>query len=384
MLETVLRACDVLHAFQFQGEVLRLRDLISRTDLNKTTLFRLLQSLAKGGLLERTASGRYRSIIKPVRSRSLRFGFAGQGIHSAFSREVTNSIIQAADQEGIDLIALDNSGSRRIALANADKLIKARVDLAIEYQQYEQIAPAVAAKFREANIPLIAVGFPHPGGIYYGANNYDAGLIGGRALGDWAKHNTHGSIEELILLGRPLAGPVPQSRLKGIEMGLRETLPTIQHCRIVHLNGDGQFSRSLDAIRKYVRHNFDGMTLVGAINDASALGALCAFHEVGRASNCAVISQGASAEGRAELRRHGSRLVGSVGYFPEKYGPDLIGLGLKILQKMPVFPAMFVKHVLITSENVDHFYPNDALLGSEDLENMLLQFSGYKGSAELP
>jgi ribose transport system substrate-binding protein len=57
--------------------------------------------------------------------------------------------------------------------------------------------------------------------------------------------------------------------------------------------------------------------------------------------------------------------VASVGYFPEKYGDGLIRLALDILARRPVQPAMFVRHHLITPENVDHFYPNDALLGVE-------------------
>ena len=66
LLDTVLRACDVLRSFQFEGELLRLRDVVFRTGLNKTNVFRLLQSLAKGGLIERTAAGQYRAMLKPL------------------------------------------------------------------------------------------------------------------------------------------------------------------------------------------------------------------------------------------------------------------------------------------------------------------------------
>ena len=66
LLDTVLRACDVLRSFQFEGELLRLRDVVFRTGLNKTNVYRLLQSLAKGGLIERTAAGQYRPMLKPL------------------------------------------------------------------------------------------------------------------------------------------------------------------------------------------------------------------------------------------------------------------------------------------------------------------------------
>jgi uncharacterized membrane protein len=53
--QTVLRACEVLKAFRNHGEELVLADVVHRTQLPKTTVFRLLRTLIHGGLLERSA-----------------------------------------------------------------------------------------------------------------------------------------------------------------------------------------------------------------------------------------------------------------------------------------------------------------------------------------
>jgi ribose transport system substrate-binding protein len=63
---------------------------------------------------------------------------------------------------------------------------------------------------------------------------------------------------------------------------------------------------------------------------------------------------------RRELRRPGTRLVGTVAYFPERYGDDLLPLALTVLQRKSVPPAVFVKHQLLTPKNVDLFYAHDA------------------------
>lgn len=112
---------------------------------------------------------------------------------------------------------------------------------------------------------------------------------------------------------------------------------------------------------------------MAAINDPSAIGALRAFEETGRSERCAIMGQSASVEARAELRREGSRLVGSVGYFPEKYGDSIVDLALDILRKNAVPPAVFAKPRLITAENVNHYYPNDALISPGDLDVGLLR-----------
>jgi ribose transport system substrate-binding protein len=131
---------------------------------------------------------------------------------------------------------------------------------------------------------------------------------------------------------------------------------------ITRLDGDGQFKPSLEAVRKQLRGSHSRRMLVAATNDPSALGALRAFEEAGRAAHCAVTGHNAEPEARAEMREPRTRLIGSVAHFPEKYGEGLIRLALDILANKPTPPAVFIKHQLITPENVDHYYPNDALL----------------------
>jgi hypothetical protein len=135
---------------------------------------------------------------------------------------------RAAEAEGIDLIAVDNRYSSKTALRNADLLVREKVDLVIEYQIGEEVAPIVAAKYRDANIPMIAIDIPHPGATFYGANNYEAGLIGGKRLGRWAKENWQSGVDEIILLELRRAGNLPRMRLTGMLMGIRHKLVEIR------------------------------------------------------------------------------------------------------------------------------------------------------------
>jgi ribose transport system substrate-binding protein len=355
--EAVVRACKLLKAFQHEGELLYLRDLVERTGLSKTTAFRLAQSLVKGGLLERSGKSAYRSHIKPLASHGFHFGFAAQTTDSEFSREVADSVQRAADREQIPLITVNNRYSPTSALRNAELLIRERVNLVLEFQTYEHVAAVISSKFLEANIPVIAIEVPHPGATYFGANNYQAGLIGGRALGLWAKKNWGGQVEEILQMELPLAGPLPQLRITGMMAGLGEVLPSAKRTPIARLDGKGVFERSLDVARRYLRRARQKRTLVMAVNDPSALGALRAFEEAGRSQLCAVMGQNAIKDAREELRRPGTRLIGSVAYFPERYGEELIPLALSILQKKPVPSAVFVNHQLVTPKNVNLLYP---------------------------
>ncbi len=115
----------------------------------------------------------------------------------------------------------------------------------------------------------------------------------------------------------------------------------------------------LEIIRQYLRRAPARRTLIGTVNDVCALAALRAYEEVGASDKCAVVGQNAIRETRNELRRPGTRLIGTVAYFPERYGDEIIPLAIGILQKRSVPNTVFVKHQLITSRNVDLIYPLD-------------------------
>ncbi len=358
MTRSVLRACDILKAFRLDGEQLLLADVTERTGLSQTTSFRLLQTLVQGGLLERCGRGVYQTCFRPKTALSFRLGFAAQ-TDSRFSREVTESLRRAAARERLPLVTVNNRYSAREALRNADLLIRERVDLVLEYQTYERVAPMIASKFIEANIPVIAMEIPHPGAHYFGTNNYEAGLIGGKALGRWTTRHWPSAPERILLMELPIAGPLLGLRITGMIDGLRKEIPAIDSLPTTHLDGKGDFEHIFDKVRRFLRRSPLKPTLVCAVNDLCALAVLRAFEECGGANMCAVVGQNGIPEARDELRRPGTRLTGTVAYFPEHYGDELVRMALDILRKKPAPLAVFTKHQLITPENVDLLYPLD-------------------------
>jgi ribose transport system substrate-binding protein len=361
LVKSIVHSSQLLTAFRSSGEALPLKEIAARSGLPKTMAFRLLYTLEKCGMVDKVGENLYQSCVRPWKQRLYRLGYAAQGQDSQFSKEVSASLQRAAAAEGIELISVDNRYSGKTAQRNADLLVREKVDLAIEFQTDEHVAAVVAAKYREANIPMIAIDIPHPGATFYGANNYEAGMIGGRYLGRWVKEHWNSELDEIVLLELPRAGSLPRMRLTGMLVALNTVLPNAGKCRITYLDGDGDLGRSFEVVRRHLRTTRTRRLVVGAINDPSALGALRAFQEAGRTEACAIMGQNATPEARAEIRQPKTRLIGSVAYFPEKYGAGLIRLSLDILNQRQVPPAVFVEHKLVTPTTVDHYYPNDGL-----------------------
>ena len=356
-MQSLLRACDVLKAFTHQSECLRLADIVTRTGLHKTTALRILTALVDGQLLARVDGNKYQLAIRPIGRRHFRFGYAMQSLEFGFSRAVTDSLKRSAAAADIDLLVLDNEDSPRVALRNAEVFVREKVDLVIESQTDIRISGQISSRFREAGIPVIALEIPHPHTVFYGANNSQAGLIAGRYLARWAEAHWQSQVDELLLLELPKAGQVPNARILGSMLGVLERLVWVSERQVKILRTNGHYDNTVALTRAYLRRSRAEHILVAAINDPCALGALQAFRDAGREGHCAIVGQNASPEAHDELAAKTSRLVGSVGYFPERYGEGVIPLALDLLNGRAVPPATFVRHEMITPANLRAYYP---------------------------
>lgn len=357
-LGSVGRACLLLKGFADDTETLSLADIVERTGLEKTIAFRLVYTLEAEGFLRKAGPHRYSRNIKLLSTKPFRIGYAAEGAESLFSIAVSEGVQWAAARNEVELIFLDNRYSPKAALRNAERFIDERVDLVIDFQGHAKVAGEVSALFRKAAIPLIAVGVPHPGAVFYGVDNYRAGLLAGRALAEWAKRNWQAKADRMLLLGAEVCGPLPKLRLTGAEAFVRKAMPGLSDFQ--YIDSRGEFLPAFEVVRKHLRLGPARKTLLAGVNDETALGGVRAFEDSGRGEFCAAVALGGVRQARAELRAPGTHLIACIAFFPESYGESLIRLALEILRKKRVPLAVHVKPQMITAQNVNHFYPAES------------------------
>ena len=105
---------------------------------------------------------------------------------------------------GVDLLILDNRYDATTALKNAEEFVRSKVDLVIEFQVEQEVAPMIGDKIAAAGIPLIAIDIPHPHATYFGVDNYRVGIEAGEALAAHATAHWEGKVDWVI--GLDLAG----------------------------------------------------------------------------------------------------------------------------------------------------------------------------------
>lgn len=295
-------------------------------------------------------------------ARRYRIGFGNLTEQMVFAQQVRASLEAAAKaQNTIELLIRDNRADRQTALDNANWFVAHGVDLVIEYQIDAEAGNVIMDTFQRAGIPVIAVDIPLPGATFFGADNYRAGRMAGEALGYWVQQHWDGRLDRLLKLESRRVGSLGNARLQGQLDGLTGVLGPLPAERIVAVDSPTILAEAVPAIAALLPGiSTDERVAIIAINDDAALGALAAFERSGRLDQVAAVGQNADLLARAALRRPGYPFVGSTSYNPETYGERLLDLAQRLLRGEPVPPAVYVRHTVVTKQNVDQLYPEHA------------------------
>lgn len=286
-------------------------------------------------------------------------GYAGLSGEFPFVQDVNNGLQRVADCLNVELIITDNEYDPQVALTNADTLVTRGVDVAIEFQTDVGVAPAICEKFDAAGIPVVAIDIPHdPCAVFFGADNLEAGKIGGRNLGRVAMERWGGDVDALVLLELPQSGEMPQQRMEGAALGVLEILPELTDDKIIRVDGKGSLEDSRTVFQDVLTRLSDAdHILVSAINDPSAVGALRAAEATDRTDDVIIAGQNATIEARTEICRDNPAFIGSVAYFPDRYGDYLIPLAIRLAGGEAPPEEVLIDHLWIDSANIEHYYP---------------------------
>ena len=350
LIPILSKALDVLELLEQNHSPVSLEDVFQKTLISKTSVYRILKTLVHRGYVAQAQNGSYRLVSRP---RRLRFGFAAQSAEMPFSIAVTQSITVAAAASGVELLVLDNRYDPGVAVQNAEEFVQKRVDLVLEFQVEEAAAPRVAHIFKKADIPLVAIDVPHPNSTYFGVDNFEVGFEAGSLLAQHALHKWKGHADWVLGIGFSEAGSFVQNRITGAFDGVRDRLKDLPADRIVQLDGRGMREPSRLVAANFLRGlRANQHILVACATDSSALGVLDAARAAGRESEFAIVGQDCIPEVMDELRSGTSAIIGSISHEVETYGPRLIQLGISLLRGYTVPPYNYVRHRVITSENL--------------------------------
>src|SRR6516162_2694663 len=277
--------------------------------------------------------------------------------------DVRNSFELAARTRPVELLYFDNAGDPARAVANAEAAIATKVDLLIEYNADADANAEIARRLAAAHIPALALVDPLPGAPLYGPDNRAAGRIAGQALGAFARENWPGGQVLGVLIG-DLTGPSAaiKDRIQGITEGVHESLPTLQ---LASLDTGGQSVRADALLTKFLLTQPGQRLLIATLDDLAAVYATRAIESNRRQGDCVIVSQGLdpnihggfSEKKELDPNNRSSVVLGSVAYYMDRYGYDVLPLALRLLAGEAMPARTLTHHILVTAADVFREYP---------------------------
>lgn len=287
----------------------------------------------------------------------VKIGFINLSDQIPFGLSVRKSVEAAAKEHHVELVTCDSRLSVEKAIECAQQFKIKGVQGIANFQADQAGAARVCAA--GPDVPVVAVDIPQEPcqDVFFGADNFEAGRIAGATLGAFAKKTWNCDVDGAVSTNSP-TNKLVKVREDGALEGLRSQCPDVQVTKVTPSNytTDATIQPFTDTL---TRLGGADRLLVLAVNDDVAIGAVKAAQGAGRLDDIYVAAQGADQTSWPYIcgEKPFKNWVGDTGYFPERYGADVVPILLNLIEGKKEPETAYLKHEAVTPENIRSLYP---------------------------
>ncbi len=284
-----------------------------------------------------------------------KIGYISLGDSVPFVKLVSDGIKEAADAAGQELLFCDSEIDAAKALACAQNLKVQGAEGVLNFQVFQDSSPEICTAY--GSVPTIAIDIIQPPCqiAFMGANNREAGRLGGAEMGKYAKENWDCDFTAYVSLESTAAGAANTDRMGGWRDGFKESCPIPADKERV-LDGADRTDPALEQVTNLLGALPGDRIIVVAINEDGILGAIGAANTLGRQTDLFYGGQGTDPSIWKDVACN-PNYIASVAYFPERYGTLLIPNMIKALDGETIPKEIFTEHVVVNKDNIRTIYP---------------------------
>lgn len=275
-----------------------------------------------------------------------------------YSNFVTKSFQDAAKKYNVQLVTCDSRLDIQKAITCAQQFKSQHVQGIANFNGNGAASPRICAA--GPDVPVVAVDIPQKPcqDVYFGADNYQTGYMGGLALGTYAKKHWNCQIDSVVNFNTPINALI-LVRENAESAGVKKVCP---NAKIVKVAPTSYTTDATIAPFTNLLTTLPGQhhILVLGANDDVAIGAIKAAQSAGRLGDLYVTGQGGDPTSWPYLcgKTPFKNWVGEVGYFPQRYGDYVVPALLKLIKGQKVPKTLYLKPHVITQANIKSYYPN--------------------------
>lgn len=295
------------------------------------------------------------SVEPSAAAESFKIGYISLGDSVPFVKLVSDGIKQAAADAGQELLFCDSEIDAAKALACAQNLKVQGAQGVLNFQVFQDSSPEICSAY--GDVPTIAIDIIQPPCqiAFMGANNREAGRLGGARMGEFAKTEWDCDFTAYVSLESTAAGAANTDRMGGWRDGFKEFCEIPADKERV-LDGADRTDPALEQVTNLLGALPGNRIIVVAINEDGILGAIGAANTLGRQTDLYYGGQGTDPSIWKDVACN-PNYIASVAYFPERYGTLLIPNMVKALQGETIPEEIFTEHIVIDRDNIREIYP---------------------------
>ena len=290
-----------------------------------------------------------------VAATKYKIGYISLGDSVPFVKLVSDGIKKAATDAGQDLLFCDSEIDAAKALACAQNFKVQGAQGVLNFQVFQDSSKEICAAY--GDVPTIAIDIVQPPCqiAFMGANNHEAGRLGGAEMGKYAKTNWNCDFTAYVSLESTAAGDANKFRMGGWRDGFKESCPIPAEKEHI-LDGADRTDPALTQMTDLLGALPGNRIIVVAINEDGILGAIGAANTLGRQKDLFYGGQGTDPSIWKDIACNPNYIV-SVAYYPERYGTLLIPNMITALGGGTIPKEIFTKHEVINKDNIRTIYP---------------------------
>lgn len=308
----------------------------------------------------------------------LNFVYASAGDAVGLFKIVGDNLVSDAEALGIGMKRFDNDLDGEKALANANLMVQAAPDVAIDWNTFVGVGTAVGRIFNDAEIPCLAVNQQIPGCDWFNLSNKQIGIDAAEIVGEAASDlGWTGDDTTILMVIAAANGEEVNDGPRHFYVNLAQTLPgfeqvepadiTASTTTIGGTNGvqidcqstiEGAYTAAKNVLPSIPASN--NILLMGSDTDCT-LGALRAIEEAGMDERTLTCGLGATPEGLLQLRTNPIWLC-EAALFLQDWPSYILAMAVAIANGVTPPALTPAPQIMLTKDNVDTYYEGDEVI----------------------
>lgn len=286
--------------------------------------------------------------------------------YDVFSDTESFAVLQQEDMERlaaklgcVKLVKLVDNADPATALKNVNTFVQQGVDGVVLFQVVAAAQPGLMRVLDNAGIPAVSTAIPAPGSTFVNEDDYQSGLLGGKALGTAFKERFGDASPWVVIGAFPSGGEVSEKRMEGFRDGVERVIPKIPSSQVLEIDTQADPATANQRMNDVLGRVPQGSkVMIAGINDDVTNAMYQAARKQGRGEDMVVVSPGGVNPVGLEYACETKAYAGVVEFFPEKWASYLLPAILDRVQEKKVPDAVFIPTEFLDKAGIAKAYPD--------------------------